>query len=66
MFREIAILDALVPSLFPVFVVSIILQVVLDRILLWCGLYKHMWHPPLFRLGCFVCIFGMLGLLVLR
>ncbi len=64
--REIAIFDALLPSLFPVFLVSIIVQVVLDRVMAWCGVYRHVWHPPLFRLSCFVCIFSACGLLVLR
>lgn len=64
--REIAIFDALVPNLLPVFLVSIIVQVALDRIIAWCGVYRHVWHPPLFRLSCFVCIFSVCGLLVLR
>lgn len=64
--REIAILDALVPNLLPVFFISVLVQVVLDRVLALCGVYRHVWHPPLFRLSCFVCIFGVLGMLVLR
>lgn len=64
--REIALLDALVPSIFLVFLVSVILQVALDKVLGRCGVYRYVWHAPLFRLSCFVCIFGMCGLLVLR
>jgi len=64
--REITLIDALVPSLFPVFLVSIIVQVALDRVMGWCGVYRHVWHPPLFRLSCFVCIFSACGLLALR
>jgi hypothetical protein len=64
--REIALLDALVPTLFLAFLVSIVAQTVLDRIMGRFGVYRHVWHPPLFRLGVFVCIFGACGLLVLR
>jgi hypothetical protein len=64
--REIAMLDALVPSLFLVFLASVGFQVVLDRVLGWYGVYRYIWHPPLFRLSCFICIFGVSGLQVLR
>jgi protein-S-isoprenylcysteine O-methyltransferase Ste14 len=64
--REIAMLDALVPIIFLVFLMSVVLQSLQDRVLAWCGVYRHVWHPPLFRLSCFVCIFGASGLLVLR
>lgn len=64
--REIALLDALVPTLFLVFLASVVLQTVLDRIMGRCGVYRHVWHPPLFRLGIFACIFGACGLLILR
>jgi len=64
--REIALLDALVPSLLLAFLASVVFQAVLDRILGSCGVYRHVWHPALFRLSCFVCIFGVCGLLALR
>ncbi|AJE03506.1 DUF1656 domain-containing protein [Geobacter pickeringii] len=64
--REFALLDALVPTLFLVFLGSVVLQTLLDRVMGRCGLYRHVWHPPLFRLSVFICIFGASGLLVLR
>lgn len=64
--REFALLDALVPTLFLVFVLSVVLQTILDRAFGFCGLYRYVWHPPLFRLSAFFCIFGACGLLVLR
>ena len=64
--REITLFDALLPSLFLVFLASVVLQAVLDRVLVRCGVYRLVWHPPLFRLSLFVCIFGACGLLVLR
>ena len=63
--REIAMLDALVPSLFLAFLMSVVLQTLLDRILARFGVYRHVWHAPLFRLSLFVCIFGVSGLLAL-
>lgn len=64
--REFALLDALVPTLFLAFLLSVLLQAVLDRIMGRCGVYRHVWHPPLFRLSVFFCIFGACGLLALR
>jgi uncharacterized membrane protein len=64
--REFALLDALVPTLFLAFLVSIVIQTLLDRIMGRYGVYRHVWHPPLFRLSVFVCIFGTCGLLILR
>ena len=64
--REIALLDALVPTLFLAFLVAVVLQTMLDRLFGVCGIYRLVWHPPLFRLSVFVCIFGACGLLVLH
>ena len=64
--REIAMFDALVPSLFLVFLLSVAVHAALDKVLGWWGVYRFVWHPPLFRFSCFVCIFGVGGLLVLR
>ncbi len=64
--REIPLFDALVPTLFLVFLVSIVLQTVLDRVMGRCGVYRYVWHPPLFRLSVFICIFCVCGLLALR
>ncbi|MCM0084368.1 DUF1656 domain-containing protein [Geomonas sp. Red32] len=64
--REFSLLDALMPTMFLAFLASVVVQVLLDRILGWCGLYRHVWHPPLFRVSVFACIFGVFGLFVLR
>lgn len=64
--REIALLDALVPTLFLAFIASVLVQVLLDRLFGVWGLYRHVWHPPLFRLSIFVCIFAVSGTLCLR
>ncbi|MES2103567.1 MAG: DUF1656 domain-containing protein [Pseudomonadota bacterium] len=62
--REIALLDALVPTLLLVFVAAMLLQVALDRIFALLGVYRYVWHPGLFRVALFVCIFGGLALLL--
>ena len=64
--REIALLDALVPTLLLAFLASVVIHTLLDRILGRFGVYHHVWHPPLFRLGIFVCIFAVCGLLALK
>ncbi|TCV96236.1 uncharacterized protein DUF1656 [Luteibacter rhizovicinus] len=60
--REIAIGDALVPGLFVLFVVSLALLWLLDWAAGRFGIYRLVWHPPLFRLALFVCVFGALAL----
>jgi len=60
--RELAIGDALVPGLFVLFVASLLLLWLLDWLAGRFGLYRLVWHPPLFRLALFVCVFGVLAL----
>jgi len=64
--REIALFDALVPTLLPIFLASLLLQWGLDWLGGRFGLYRYVWHPPLFRLALFACVFGGLGLLAMR
>lgn len=64
--RELAIFGALVPSLLLVFVFSLLLLWLLDWVGGRFGWYRHVWHPALFRLALFVCIFGGLGLLMMH
>ncbi|MDF3983747.1 DUF1656 domain-containing protein [Luteibacter sp. PPL201] len=56
--REIALGDALVPGLLVVFVVSLLVLWALDAVAGRFGLYRLVWHPSLFRLAAFVCVFG--------
>jgi hypothetical protein len=64
--REIAFLDALMPGLVMVFLAALLLQWPLDWLFGRFGLYRHVWHPPLFRVALFTCVFGTLGLLSMR
>ncbi|MGS0744201.1 DUF1656 domain-containing protein [Glaciimonas sp. GG7] len=60
--REIAFFDALVPTLLLIFVACVILQFVLDWLLTRLRLYRYVWHPSLFRIALFFCIFSGAGL----
>ncbi|TBR36575.1 MULTISPECIES: DUF1656 domain-containing protein [Dyella] len=64
--REIALADAFVPGLLLVFVACLLMLWVVDTIVGRFGLYRFVWHPPLFRLAIFVCMFGAAGLLLFR
>ncbi|HKR78045.1 MAG TPA: DUF1656 domain-containing protein [Rhodanobacter sp.] len=64
--REIAIQGVLVPGLLPIFLGCLLLMVLVDLLIGRYGLYRYVWHPPLFRLALFACLFGVAGLLLLR
>lgn len=56
--RELALFGILIPTLLPVFLASLLLQLLLDRVLGVAGVYRRAWHPALLRLALLVCIFG--------
>lgn len=64
--REIAIQGVLVPGLLPIFLGCLLLMVLVDLLIGRYGLYRYVWHPPLFRLALFACLFGLAGLLLLH
>jgi hypothetical protein len=64
--REIALHGVLVPGLLPVFIGCLLLMVLLDLLLGRLGLYRRVWHPSLFRLALFVCLFSAAGLLLVH
>ena len=64
--REIALLDAYVPTILLLCLFGAVLTWALDRVLAWTGLYRVVWHPSLFRASLLVCICGVLGLAVYR
>lgn len=64
--HEIAFHGVLLPGLLVVFLGSLLLMVLLDLLVGRLGLYRQVWHPSLFRLALFVCLFGAAGLLLLR
>jgi hypothetical protein len=58
--REIDFFGVLLPGVLPVFLLSALLQLVLDAVLSRAGAYRGSWHPALVRLCMFVCIFSAL------
>jgi uncharacterized membrane protein len=62
--RELAIFGLLIPTLLPLFLASLLVQGLLDRLLGAAGVYRRLWHPALARLALFVCIFGSLTALL--
>lgn len=66
MLHDYAIFDMLVPGALIVFLSSILLQLALDGALGRSGFYRHVWHPPLFRLASFFCIFSLTSLWLLK
>ena len=62
MLRELSVFGALAPSYLFYFLTSILLFVILDRLATKLGLYRFLWHPPLARLGLFLCLFSALVL----
>ena len=62
MLRELSMFGALAPSYLFYFLTSILLFVILDRLAAKLGLYRLLWHPPLARLGLFLCLFSVLVL----
>ena len=62
MLRELSVFGALAPSYLFYFLASILLFVILDRVATRLGLFRLFWHPPLARLGLFLCLFSVLVL----
>jgi protein AaeX len=62
--REIAVEGILIPGLLVWFVLSLLLLVLFDWTVGRYGLYRFVWHPALFRLAFFVCVFGSVALLL--
>lgn len=58
--REIDFFGVLLPGVLPLFMLSMLVQAVLDAALSHLGAYRHSWHPALVRLCLFVCIFSAL------
>ncbi|WP_345984882.1 DUF1656 domain-containing protein [Sulfurimonas sp. HSL-1656] len=61
---EITLLGIQMPTLLPIFAAAAVLQILVDRILADAGVYKHVWHPGLFRTAVFVCLFTLPCLLI--
>lgn len=61
---EIAFAGSLFPGLLLLFVLVCALLWALDMVAGRRGWYRHVWHPSLFRIAIFVCLFCGFGLLL--
>ncbi|MDR5779111.1 DUF1656 domain-containing protein [Caballeronia sp. LZ065] len=64
--RNVAILEAYVPTILLLFIAGAVLTWFIDRVLALTGLYRVVWHPALFRASLLVCMCGTLGLVAYR
>lgn len=62
--REIAFLDALIPTVLFAFLAGIASSWALDWLFTRYRLYRLIWYPALFRLSLFVCLFAAYGLMI--
>ncbi|MQR02394.1 DUF1656 domain-containing protein [Glaciimonas soli] len=62
--REITVFGALMPTLMLVLIVAFIVQIGIDWLMSHLHLYRYVWHPGLFRVALFFCIFSSCGLLL--
>jgi len=63
--REIALGGTLVPTLMLLFVAMLGVFWALDAVAGRYQLYRHVWHPSLFRISIFLLLFGSAALLLL-
>ena len=62
--REIAIADAFVPSILLLYLGCLLILWIVDTVAGRRGWYRYVWHPSLFRVALFFCLFGAAGLLL--
>lgn len=63
---DITLFGIQMPTLLLIFVMSAVVQILLDRMMSDAGIYNHVWHPGLFRTAVFVCLFAIPCLLIYR
>lgn len=62
MIGEIDLFGVLFPPLLVWVLVALAFSTVLRRLLGWAGLYRHVWHRPLFDLCLLVILTGLISL----
>lgn len=64
--REIALQGVYLPSVTLLLPIAMLLTWGLDRQLTRFGLYERVWHPALFRVSLFACLYAGMALYVYR
>ena len=62
--REFALGDIYFPTLLLVFLLTIVVNWGLSWLLAKLGVSRRVWHPALFHLALFVCVFATIALFV--
>jgi hypothetical protein len=60
MFGEIGLYGVFVPTLMVLMLAAFLLFLGLHLLLLKTGLYRHVWHPPLFNFALYILVLGAL------
>lgn len=60
--REIAMAGANAPSILLLYLGCLLVHWLIDTLAGHYDWYRFVWHPSLFRVALFVCLFGALGL----
>jgi hypothetical protein len=60
MHGEFSIHGVFIPSLLGLMLLAFLLQSGLQWVLSRVGVYRHVWHPPLFNLALYVLVLGAL------
>jgi hypothetical protein len=60
MYGEFSVSGVFIPTLLGLMLIAYLLQNGLRLALLRAGVYRHVWHPPLFNLALYVLVLGAL------
>jgi len=62
--REWSISGVIFPAITGLFVLSLMLMWLLDMLFARLGVYRYVWHPALFKLSVFACLFCFTAFMV--
>ena len=64
--REFALGDIYVPTLLLIFLLTVVLNWSLNWVLAKLELTRYVWHPALFHIAVFICLFAAIALTIYR
>ncbi|MCL2831415.1 MAG: DUF1656 domain-containing protein [Betaproteobacteria bacterium] len=60
MYEEFSLYGVFIPTLMPLMLVAFLVFLGLHLLLLRVGVYRHVWHPPLFNFALYILVLGTL------
>jgi Protein of unknown function (DUF1656) len=66
MTSDLDIYGVFVPALFAWVLIAYVISLPLRRVLTWSGLYRFVWHRPLFDVALYVVLLGLVVLLTFK